>query len=79
MRDLLYKTNKYVDWDQPYKTIPKPFQSFGISGYNLIQDTTRKEASQKGVLCAKVIIYPVYPVEDFYIDVVIENEEITIV
>lgn len=80
---LTYEPNTTLLWTK-FKGLVTPLldkmqSGYGISGYNLIQDTTRKEASQKGVLCAKVIIYPVYPVEDFYIDVVIENEEITIV
>lgn len=80
---LTYEPNTTLLWTK-FKGLVTPLldkmqSGYGISGYNLIQDTTRKEASQKGVLCARVIIYPVYPVEDFYIDVVIENEEITIV
>ena len=52
---------------------------YGISGYNLKLDPTHIRAKEKGVVCAKLIIYPVYPVEDFEISVIIEDDEVTIV
>lgn len=47
---------------------------YGISGYKII----REKASGNATICAKVVVYPTYAVENFEITVVLENAEVTV-
>lgn len=51
---------------------------YGISGYRIVRDMDREEASQNATICAKVIIFPTFAVENFYITIVLENGEVTV-
>ena len=51
---------------------------YGISGYKIVRDTEHEKASEKATVCAKIILYPVYPVEDFYITIVLKDDEISV-
>lgn len=51
---------------------------YGISGYKIIRDTTHARAKDKATICAKVILYPTYAVEDFYITIVLKDDEVTV-
>ena len=51
---------------------------YGISGYRIVRDMDRVEATQNATICAKVIIFPTFAVENFYITVVLENGEVTV-
>jgi len=80
---LTYEPNTSLLWTK-FKGLVTPLldkmqSGYGISGYNLKLDPTHIRAKEKGVVCAKLIIYPVYPVEDFEISVIIEDDEVTIV
>ena len=47
----------------------------GLTGYKIIKDTENINAKKKGVLCAKIILYPAYAVEDFYITVIMRDAD----
>ena len=46
----------------------------GISGYKFIRENTTENAT----ICAKIVLYPTYAVENFEITVVLENAEVTV-
>ncbi len=53
----------------------------GISAYRLVRVTDVAEnehAGENGTMCVKVIIYPTFAVENFYITVVLRNDEVTV-
>ena len=60
------------------KLLERMKAGFGISGYKILKDTEHIEASKKATLCAKIIIYPTYAVEDFYITVVLKDDEVVV-
>ena len=51
---------------------------YGISGYKIVRDTTHPKAKEKATVCARIILYPTYAVEDFYITVVLKDAEVTV-
>lgn len=57
------------------KLLDRMKTGFGISGYKIVKDTEHEKAAEKATLCAKIIIYPTYAVEDFYITVVLKDNE----
>ena len=81
-RKLTYEQNNDILWinfkAEIAPTLDRMLSGYGISGYKFVRDTEHEKANEKATLCAKIIIYPVYPVEDFYITIVLEDEEITV-
>lgn len=51
---------------------------YGISGYKFVRDYENEHANEKATLCAKIILIPTYAVEDFYITILLEDDEITV-
>ena len=51
---------------------------YGISGYKIIRNYEHARAAEKATVCAKIVLYPTYAVEDFYIDVILKDGEVTI-
>ena len=60
------------------KLLDQMKSGYGISGYKIIRDNTHARANDKATLCAKVIIYPVEAVEDFYITIVLKDDEVAV-
>ena len=60
------------------KLLDRMKSGYGISGYKIVRDNDRAEATKKATLCAKIIIYPTYAVEDFYITVVLQDDEVSV-
>lgn len=81
-RKLTFEQNNDVLWVN-FKgliapTLDRMVSGYGISGYKILRDTTHEKASEKATLCAKVILYPVYAVEDFYITIVLKDDEVSV-
>ena len=51
---------------------------YGISNYKIVRDLTHEKANETATVCAKIILYPVYAVEDFYITVVMTDDEVEV-
>ena len=81
-RKLTYEQNNDILWinfkAEIAPTLDRMLSGYGISGYKFLRDTEHEKAREKATLCAKIVLYPVYPVEDFYITIVLEDEEITV-
>jgi phage tail sheath protein FI len=60
------------------KLLDRMKTGFGISGYKIVKDVEHEKAAEKATLCAKIIIYPTYAVEDFYITVVLKDDEVVV-
>lgn len=81
-RKLTFEQNNDILWVN-FKglispTLDRMLTGYGISGYKIVRDTQHEKASEKATICAKIILYPVYAVEDFYITVVLRDDEITV-
>ena len=59
-------------------TLQRMTSGYGISGYKIVRDLEHEKAPEKATLCFKVILYPVYAVEDFYITVVLTDDEVSV-
>ena len=81
-RSLTFEQNTEVLWvnfkSKIAPTLDRMLSGYGISGYKIIRDTEHEKAAEKATICAKVILYPVYAVEDFYITIVLKDDEITV-
>lgn len=60
------------------QTLDRMVSGYGISGYKIVRDNTHYRAKEKATICAKIILYPTYAVEDFYITVVLKDAEVTV-
>lgn len=81
-RQLTFEQNNDILWVN-FKgliapTLDRMLSGYGISGYKIVRDTEHEKASEKATVCAKIILYPVYPVEDFYITIVLKDDEISV-
>lgn len=81
-RTLTFEQNTEVLWvnfkSKIAPTLDRMLSGYGISGYKIVRDTQHEKAAEKATICAKVILYPVYAVEDFYITIVLKDDEITV-
>lgn len=59
-------------------TLDRMLSGYGIIGYKIVRDTTHPMATEKATVCARIILYPTYAVEDFYITVVLKDDEVTV-
>lgn len=79
---LTFEQNNDILWinfnNQITPTLDRMVAGYGISSYRLIRDITHPKYKEKATLCAKVILRPVYAVEDFYITVVLKDDEVTV-
>lgn len=79
-RALTFEQNNDVLWvnfkSKISPTLDRMVSGYGISGYKIVRDTDHEKASEKATLCAKIILYPTYAVEDFYITIVLKDEEV---
>ena len=78
---LTFEQNNEILWlnfkSRITPTLDKMLSGYGISDYRIERDTTREEALEKATVCARITLYPVYAVEDFYIDIILSDEEVT--
>lgn len=81
-KQLTFEPNNDILWvnikSKLQPTLDRMTSGYGISGYKIVRDNTREEASEKATLCFKVLLYPVYAVEDFYITVVLTDDEVAV-
>lgn len=81
-RILTFEQNNDILWvnfkSYITKTLDKMKTGYGISNYKIVRDMEHEKAQEKATLCAKVILYPVYAVENFYITIVLKDDEITV-
>ncbi len=81
-RKLTYEQNNDILWinfkAEIAPTLDRMLSGYGISGYKFVRDKEHENANEKATLCAKIVLYPVYPVEDFYITIVLEDDEISV-
>lgn len=81
-RQLTFEQNNDVLWVN-FKSLissllDQMLSGYGISGYKIVRDNEHEKASEKATICAKVILYPTYAVEDFYITIVLKDDEVTV-
>lgn len=81
-RKLTFEQDTDVLWinfkSEISKLLDQMKSGYGISGYKILRDNTHVRANDKATLCAKVIIYPVEAVEDFYITIMLEDDQVTV-
>ena len=81
-KSLTYEQNNDVLWvnfqSKIQPLLNRMVSGYGISGYKIVRDTEHERYSEKATLTCKIILYPVYPVEDFYITVQLDDEEVTV-
>lgn len=81
-RKLTFEQDTDVLWinfkSEISKLLDQMKSGYGISGYKIIRDNTHARANDKATLCAKVIIYPVEAVEDFYITIVLKDDAVSV-
>ena len=77
---LTFEQNNDVLWvnfkSKISPTLDRMVSGYGISGYKIVRDIEHEKASEKATLCAQIILYPTYAVEDFYITIVLKDEEV---
>ena len=81
-RKLTFEQNNDILWinfkSMIAPTLDRMVSGYGISGYKFVRDNEHEKASAKATLCAKIFLYPVEPVEDFYITIMLEDDEVTV-
>lgn len=79
-RALTFEQNNDILWinfqSKLTPTLDRMKSGYGISGYKIVRNTEHEKANEKATLCANIIIYPTYAVEDFYITVVLTDDEV---
>mgnify|MGYP002520951177 CR=1 FL=1 len=81
-RQLTFEQNNDILWIN-FKALMSPLldrmlSGYGISGYKMVIDTENEHYNEKATLCVKIILFPVYAVEDFYITIVLKDEDISV-
>lgn len=81
-RKLTFEQNNDILWinfkAEIAPTLDRMVSGYGLSGYKLVRDTEHERAAEKATLCAKIFLYPVYPVEDFYVTIILQDDEISV-
>ena len=84
-RKLTFEQNNDVLWvnfkSEIAPLLDRMLHGYGISSYRLQLDTKHPRYGEKATLCVKIIISPIEPVEDFYVSIVMQddNTDITVV
>lgn len=83
-RSLTFEQNNDILWVN-FKAMMSPLldkmlSGYGISGYKMVidEDKMRSLDYPKATLCVKIILFPVYPVEDFYISIVLKDDDVSV-
>lgn len=78
-RKLTFEQNNDILWvnfkSMIAPTLDRMVSGYGLSGYKFVRDTEHEKANTKATLCAKIYLYPVYPVEDFYVTIVLQDDD----
>lgn len=81
-RKLTFEQDNDILWlnfkSEISKLLDRMKAGYGISGYKILKDTNHAKANAKATVCAKIVLYPTYAVEDFYITVVLQDDEVTV-
>lgn len=81
-RALTFEQNNDVLWvnfkSKISPTLERMLSGAGISGYKFVRDAAREAELGKAVLCAKIILFPTYAVEEFHIDIVLRDDDVTV-
>ena len=81
-RALTFEQDNEVLWinfkSKIAPTLDRMLSGYGISGYKIIRNTQHEKANEKATVCARIILYPTYAVEDFYIDIVLKDGEVAV-
>ena len=59
-------------------TLDRMVSGYGLTGYKIVKDEEHPALDDKGVVCAKIYLYPVYPVEDFYISIILSDDDVVV-
>ena len=90
VKKQVYKVAKRLTFEQNNEILWVNFKSgitpllermltgYGISNYKIVRDTTSEHQNEKATVCAKIILYPVYAVEDFYITVIMSDDDVSV-
>lgn len=81
-RQLTFEQNNNALWIT-FKALMSPLldkmvSGYGLSGYKLVLDTQNEHANEKATLCVKIVLFPVYAVEDFYVSVILKDDEVSV-
>lgn len=83
-RQLTFEQNNDVLWTT-FKALMSPLldtmlSGYGISGYKIVKDLDKQRelGNPKATLCVKIVLHPVYAVEDFYISIVLKDDEVSV-
>lgn len=79
---LMFEQNNEILWTN-FKfgitpLLDQMLSGAGIQSYKIMRDTTSAKAREKATVVAKIIIVPIYAVEDFYITVVMRDGEVEV-
>ena len=81
-RKLTFEQDTDVLWinfkSEISKLLDQMKSGYGISGYKIVRDHSHPRTNDKATICAKIVIYPVEAVEDFYITVVLKDDEVAV-
>lgn len=82
-RKLTFEQNNDILWvnfkAEMLPLLDRMVSGYGLSGYKMVIDTENEHYGEKATLCVKIILYPVYAVEDFYVSIVLQDDEATVV
>lgn len=81
-RKLTFEQNNDVLWvnfkAEMTPLLDQMLHGYGISSYSMAQDTTHPRYNERATLCVRITISPIEPVEDFYVTVVMTDDEATV-
>lgn len=82
-RKLTFEQNSDVLWvnfkAEISPLLDKMLHGYGISSYKLALDTNHPKFRERATLCVKIIISPIEPVEDFYVSILLQDDENVII
>lgn len=78
-RRLTFEQNSDILWinfkAELTPLLDKMLHGYGISSYKLQLDTKHPKYNEKATLCVKIIISPIEPVEDFYVSIIMQDDQ----
>lgn len=78
-RKLTFEQNSDVLWanfkSELTPLLDRMLHGYGISNYKLQKDVEHPRYNERATLCVKIIISPVEAVEDFYVSIVMQDDE----
>lgn len=78
-RKLTFEQNSDVLWvnikAELAPLLDRMLHGYGISSYRLQLDPNHPKAKEKATLCFKILLSPIEPVEDFYVSIILQDDE----